>query len=155
MENGQINVIFFHSRWLSSVWAQRTTSKDILLLWFPSFLSYVSITDEIQCNYYPVHLLVDIRIRAETCRWTGSWLHIMLRDLLTQKCAQKKVTDFGYPRARACGFRKHQIENRFPELALPTFFKTWCNIYFLTTHERTFQPSLRGVEKEWVSGQKN
>jgi hypothetical protein len=26
-------------------------------------------------------------------------LHIMLRDLLTQKCTQKKVTDFGYPRA--------------------------------------------------------
>jgi hypothetical protein len=37
-------------------------------------------------------------------------------------CAQKKVTDFGYP--RACRFRKNQIENRFPELAQPTFFKT-------------------------------
>jgi hypothetical protein len=49
--------------------------------------------------------------------------HIMLRDLLTQKCVdKKKVTDFGYP--RACRFRKHEIENRFPELALPTFFKT-------------------------------
>jgi hypothetical protein len=35
--------------------------------------------------------------------------------------AQKKVTHFGYPRAYR--FRKHQIENRFPELALPTFFK--------------------------------
>jgi hypothetical protein len=35
--------------------------------------------------------------------------------------AIKKVTDFGYP--RACRFRKHQNENRFPELALPTFFK--------------------------------
>jgi hypothetical protein len=34
--------------------------------------------------------------------------HIMLRDLLTQKCAQKK--DFGCP--RACRFRKHQIENK-------------------------------------------
>jgi hypothetical protein len=45
--------------------------------------------------------------------------HIMLRDLLTQKCAhKKKVTDFG------CRFRKHQIENRFPDLALSTFFKT-------------------------------
>jgi hypothetical protein len=44
----------------------------------------------------------------------------MLRDLLTQKCAQKfLVSDFGYP--RVCRFR---IENRFPELALPTFFKT-------------------------------
>jgi hypothetical protein len=38
--------------------------------------------------------------------------HIMLRDLLIQKkCAQKKVTDFGYP--RACRFRKHQIENTY------------------------------------------
>jgi hypothetical protein len=34
--------------------------------------------------------------------------HIMLRDLLTQKCVnKKKVTDFGYP--RACRFRKHQM----------------------------------------------
>jgi hypothetical protein len=34
--------------------------------------------------------------------------HIMLRDLLTQKCLQKfLVTNFGYP--RACRFRKHQI----------------------------------------------
>jgi hypothetical protein len=32
----------------------------------------------------------------------------MLRDLLTQ-----------------IQFRKHQIENRFPELTLPTFFKMW------------------------------
>jgi hypothetical protein len=32
------------------------------------------------------------------------------------------VTDFGYP--RACRFRKHQILNRSPELALPTFKKT-------------------------------
>jgi hypothetical protein len=40
--------------------------------------------------------------------------HIMLRDLLTQKCVhKKKVTHFGYP--RACRFRKHQIENRFLE----------------------------------------
>jgi hypothetical protein len=36
--------------------------------------------------------------------------------------AQKKVTDFGYP--RGCRFRKHQILNRSPELALPTFKKT-------------------------------
>jgi hypothetical protein len=42
----------------------------------------------------------------------------MLRDLLTQKCAQKKVTAFGYP--RACRLRKHQIENRSPDLPLPT-----------------------------------
>jgi hypothetical protein len=35
---------------------------------------------------------------------------------------QKKVTDFGYP--RACRFRKYQIENRSPELTRPTFFKT-------------------------------
>jgi hypothetical protein len=49
--------------------------------------------------------------------------HIMLRDLLTQKCVhKKKVTYFGYP--RACRFRKHQIENRSPDLPLPTFFKT-------------------------------
>jgi hypothetical protein len=34
--------------------------------------------------------------------------HIMLRDLVTQKCSQNfLVTDFGYP--RACRFRKHQI----------------------------------------------
>jgi hypothetical protein len=33
---------------------------------------------------------------------------------------KKKVTDFGYPRAYR--FRKHQIENRFTELTLPTFF---------------------------------
>jgi hypothetical protein len=36
--------------------------------------------------------------------------------------AQKKVNDFGYP--RACRFRKHQIINRSPELTRPTFFKT-------------------------------
>jgi hypothetical protein len=31
-------------------------------------------------------------------------LHIMLRDLLTQKCAHKiKLTDFGYPRAELVG----------------------------------------------------
>jgi hypothetical protein len=35
--------------------------------------------------------------------------HIMLSDLLTQKCARKKVTDYKYP--RACRFRKHQIKN--------------------------------------------
>jgi hypothetical protein len=47
-------------------------------------------------------------------------VHIMLRDLLTQKCVQKiLVTDFGCP--RACRFRKHQILNRSPELPLPTF----------------------------------
>jgi hypothetical protein len=33
---------------------------------------------------------------------------------------KKKVTDFGY--ARACGFRKRQIENRSPELACSTNF---------------------------------
>jgi hypothetical protein len=48
----------------------------------------------------------------------------MLRDLLTQKCAQNfLVTDFGYP--RACRFRKYQNLNRSPALVLPTFFKTW------------------------------
>jgi hypothetical protein len=36
--------------------------------------------------------------------------------------AQKKVTDFGYP--RACRFRKYQIENRSPELTRPPFCKT-------------------------------
>jgi hypothetical protein len=36
--------------------------------------------------------------------------------------AQKKVTDFGYP--RACRFRKYQNLNRSPGLLLPTFFKT-------------------------------
>jgi hypothetical protein len=42
-------------------------------------------------------------------------LHIMLRDLLTQKSVeQKPVTDFRYP--RACRFRKYQIENRLWEL---------------------------------------
>jgi hypothetical protein len=46
--------------------------------------------------------------------------------LLTQKCVQKiLVTDFGYP--RACRFRKHQILNRSPELALPTFKKRDLN----------------------------
>jgi hypothetical protein len=51
-------------------------------------------------------------------------LHIMLRDLLTQKCSHfYKVTDFEYH--RACRFRKYQIENRLPSLVLPTFFKTW------------------------------
>jgi hypothetical protein len=35
---------------------------------------------------------------------------------------QKKVTDFGDP--RACRFRKHQMKNRFPEIRLATFFKT-------------------------------
>jgi hypothetical protein len=43
---------------------------------------------------------------------------------------KEKVTDFGYP--RACRFRKHQIENRFTELALPTFFKTWFKKNSLT-----------------------
>jgi hypothetical protein len=48
--------------------------------------------------------------------------HIMLRDLLTQKCVQKfLVTDFGYP--RACRFRKYQIENRSLALVLPIFSK--------------------------------
>jgi hypothetical protein len=50
-------------------------------------------------------------------------LHIMLRDLLTQKCAQIFwVTHFGYP--RACRFRKYQIEKG----PLPTFFKTWLKL---------------------------
>jgi hypothetical protein len=36
-------------------------------------------------------------------------VHIMLRDLLTQKCVDKKnVTDSRYP--RACRFRKYQID---------------------------------------------
>jgi hypothetical protein len=51
------------------------------------------------------------------------YMHIMLRDLLTQKCSQKTVTDFGYP--RACRFRKYQKINRSWSLPLPTFFKTW------------------------------
>jgi hypothetical protein len=52
----------------------------------------------------------------------------MLRDLLTQRCVhKKKVTDFGYP--KACRFRKHQILNRSPELALPTFKKR--DFYFI------------------------
>jgi hypothetical protein len=52
----------------------------------------------------------------------------MLRDLLTQKFVQKfLVTDFGYP--RACKFRKHQILNRSPELALPTLKKR--DFYFI------------------------
>jgi hypothetical protein len=51
-------------------------------------------------------------------------LHIMLRDLLTQKCVHKiKVTDFGYP--RACRFRKYQIENRSPELFLFLFVEMY------------------------------
>jgi hypothetical protein len=50
----------------------------------------------------------------------------MLMDLLTRAVrAQKKVSDFGYP--RACRFRKHQIENMFPELAVPTFSKRDLN----------------------------
>jgi hypothetical protein len=54
--------------------------------------------------------------------------HIMLRDLLTQKCVnKKKVTDFGY--TRECTFRKYQIENRLWELPLPTFFKTDLSVY--------------------------
>jgi hypothetical protein len=53
----------------------------------------------------------------------------MLMDLLTQKWVQTfLVTDFGYP--RACRFRKHQILNRSPELALPTFNKT-RDFYFI------------------------
>jgi hypothetical protein len=41
--------------------------------------------------------------------------------------SSEQVTDFGYP--RACRFKKHQIENRFPELALPTFLKTWFFVH--------------------------
>jgi hypothetical protein len=52
----------------------------------------------------------------------------MLRDLLTQKCAQKiLVTDFGYP--IACRFRKYPNLNRSPALVLPTFFKTWFLVH--------------------------
>jgi kinesin family protein 13 len=50
-------------------------------------------------------------------------MHIMLRDLLTQKSVnQQMVTIFGYP--RACRFRKYQFENNSWELPLPIFFKT-------------------------------
>jgi hypothetical protein len=59
---------------------------------------------------------------------------------LTLKCAQKKVTDFGYPRAYR--FRKHQIENRFPELALPTFFKTWFLVHKMVL-------KLAKISKNW------
>jgi hypothetical protein len=69
-----------------------------------------------------------INLRPYFCFYATSITYIMLRDLLTQKCGHKKmVTDFGYP--RACRFRKHQIENRFQELHLPTFFKTWFSFH--------------------------
>jgi hypothetical protein len=46
--------------------------------------------------------------------------------------AQKKATDFGYP--RACIFRKYQIENRFlgapPKVAPPTNF--FQNVIFIS-----------------------
>jgi hypothetical protein len=53
--------------------------------------------------------------------------HIMLRDLLTQKCVQFFfVSDFGYP--RACRFRKHQILNRSPELNCSNVFHDLKNV---------------------------
>jgi hypothetical protein len=53
---------------------------------------------------------------------TDSWQHP--EELVNPKVrAKKRVTDFGYP--RACRFRKHQIENRSPDLPVPSFFKTW------------------------------
>jgi hypothetical protein len=52
------------------------------------------------------------------------WSHIMLRDLLTQKCEHKKtVTNFRYP--RACRFRKTKQTNQFSSPPQPTFFKMW------------------------------
>jgi hypothetical protein len=43
--------------------------------------------------------------------------------LLTQKCAHKKRLLILDTPTHVRRIRKHQIENRFPELALPTFFK--------------------------------
>jgi hypothetical protein len=52
-----------------------------------------------------------VQAAAVAVKFIALTLHIMLRDLLTQKCSQKKtVTDFGYP--RACRFRKYQKINR-------------------------------------------
>jgi hypothetical protein len=54
-------------------------------------------------------LFCIIFIRGNKNKWTNESqvLHIMLGDLLTQKCSQNfLVSDFRYP--RACRFRKHQ-----------------------------------------------
>jgi hypothetical protein len=62
----------------------------------------------------------------KSIKWQHCMVHIMPRDLLTQKSVdQKTVTDFRYP--RACRFRKHQIKNRLWELPLPLFSKRALN----------------------------
>jgi hypothetical protein len=69
-------------------------------------------------------------------------VHIMLRDLLTQKCSQTfLVTDFRYP--RACRFRKYQNLNRSPGLSLPTFFKTWFLLHKMWL-------KLAKIGKNWI-----
>jgi hypothetical protein len=61
-------------------------------------------------------------------RWKSSKGSHHAEGLVNPKVlAQKKVTDFGYP--RACRFRKHQILNRSQELPLPTFKKR--DFYFI------------------------
>jgi hypothetical protein len=53
-------------------------------------------------------------------------LEIMVRDLLTQKCAQKKVIGFGYP--RACRIRKHHILIGHLSSAFQLFYKMWLKL---------------------------
>jgi hypothetical protein len=54
---------------------------------------------------------------------------------------KKSLLIFGYP--RACRFRKHQIENRLPVLALPTFFKMWFLIYKMWL-------KLAKIDQKWI-----
>jgi hypothetical protein len=60
-----------------------------------------------------------------------SYMYIMLRDLLTQKCVQTiLVSDFGYP-------RKHQIENRSNRICLFGFLESTSFGVSIFTREYT------------------
>jgi hypothetical protein len=76
----------------------------VQMVFFPSSSLYCCSFQEFRKSYFPCH-----------CFHFASPHHA--EGLVNPKVLpNKKVTDFGYP--KACRFRKHQI----PELALPTFF---------------------------------
>jgi hypothetical protein len=76
---------------------------------------HFSVYIRIFARFFPMYWMIWTYSRCLlTNRQIHLPIHIMLRDLLTQKCVQNfLVTNFGYP--RACRFRKHQILNRSPE----------------------------------------
>jgi hypothetical protein len=112
------------------VFVFHVTSKGLVL---KKKLLHSTASAGVTCFYTisNIELVIKQWHLAAECSGTHSLWHQMKQKIvissLPNSARAKKVTDFGY--SRVCRFRKHQIENRFPELALPAFFKTWFLVH--------------------------